>query len=88
MNDGVTRSLRIDNPLGHSLRGEPSWDELATKWRGSLANCDTDKALALARRLDELKDARQLCDAFLGGERVIQSCEGQRAPRSNTIHLH
>jgi 2-methylcitrate dehydratase PrpD len=65
-NDGVTRSLRIDNPLGHSLRGEPSWDELAIKWRGSLANCDTDKALALARRIDELKDARQLFDAFSG----------------------
>ncbi|HUD94175.1 MmgE/PrpD family protein [Sphingobium sp.] len=64
--NGVRKALRIDNPLGHSLRGEPSWDDLGRKWRGSLADCDTDRALSIARKLDSLDDASTLFEAFAG----------------------
>jgi 2-methylcitrate dehydratase PrpD len=63
---GATHSLRIDNPRGHSLRGEPSWDDLAEKWRGSLPGCNVDKALEVGQRLETLKDARVLFAAFAG----------------------
>lgn len=64
--NGARKTLRIDNPLGHSLRGEPSWDELGRKWRGSLADCDTDHALSIAQKLDSLEDASTLFEAFAG----------------------
>lgn len=66
MNNGARHSLRIDNPRGHSLRGEVSWDDLAEKWRGSLPGCDVDKALALAQRLDKLDNVHELFAAFDG----------------------
>lgn len=64
--DGQRRSLRIDNPRGHSLRGDVSWDDLAEKWRGSLPNCDPTRALEIARKLDTLPSASPLFAAFAG----------------------
>jgi 2-methylcitrate dehydratase PrpD len=63
---GASHSLRIDHPRGHSLRGEPSWDDLAEKWRGSLPGCNVDKALAAGQRLETLDNAGALLTAFAG----------------------
>ena len=62
--DGRTLSHRVDAPRGHSRRGEPSWDDLAEKWRDGLPHCDVDRMVALARRLEDLDDVRLLIDAF------------------------
>lgn len=64
--DGKSVSLRIDNPKGHSRRGEPSWDDLLGKWRGSLTTVDVARAIEIARKLDELPSAQPLFDAFAG----------------------
>ncbi|TXC72844.1 MmgE/PrpD family protein [Sphingomonas ginsenosidivorax] len=64
--DGKRHVLRIDNPRGHSLRGDVSWDDLAEKWRGSLPNCDPGRALEIARNLDKLTSAKDLFAAFAG----------------------
>lgn len=65
-NDGKSVSLRIDNPKGHSRRGEPSWEDLLGKWRGSLSTVDVEKAMELARKIDQLPSAAPLFDAFAG----------------------
>lgn len=63
---GARYSLRIDNPRGHSLRGEVTWNDLVEKWRDALPGCDVSKALSLARRLDELDNVDVFFDAFKG----------------------
>ncbi len=64
MQDGTRHSQRIDNPRGHSLRGEPSWDDLLEKWQGTLPGIDVAKAWQLAQRLDRLDRAEDLFAAF------------------------
>ena len=55
---------RVDWPRGHSRRGGVTWDDLSAKWHDALPGYDIDRALQLARRLDELDDARVLADAY------------------------
>lgn len=62
--DGRRHSLRVDLPRGHSRRGGVAWSDLAEKWRGTLTDCDVDRALDLARNLEELKDVNELTDIF------------------------
>lgn len=62
--DGRHFTRRIDNPQGHSLRGEISWDDLAVKWRGSLPGCDVERAVTAARRLETLDRATDLFAAL------------------------
>lgn len=62
--DGRTVSRRVDHPRGHSLRGAVSWDELSKKWQDALPECDIDRILSLAQRLDELDDINELSGAF------------------------
>lgn len=62
--DGATVKLRIDHPKGHSLRGGVTWEDLAVKWREGLPECDIDRMISLAQRLDELEDVAELVDAF------------------------
>jgi hypothetical protein len=61
---GATVSLRVDHPKGHSLRGGATWPELAAKWRDGLPECDVERMLALAQRMEELDDVTELLDAF------------------------
>jgi 2-methylcitrate dehydratase PrpD len=68
MADGSVHTRRIDWPRGHSRAGEVSWDDLAAKWREGLPECDIDRLIGLARRLDELEDVRELAAAFAVGE--------------------
>ncbi|MDF0542937.1 MmgE/PrpD family protein [Sphingobium sp. H39-3-25] len=68
--DGVPHSLRIDHPRGHSLRGEVSWEDLAEKWTAALPGANVGKALATARKMDELTDSRELFAAFAGKMRM------------------
>lgn len=63
---GKSHTLRIDNPRGHSLRGDVSWEDLAEKWSGSLPNLDATRALELARKLETLPDCNDLFAAFAG----------------------
>ena len=39
-----------------------TWEDLSAKWHDALPGYDIDRALQLARRLDELDDARELAD--------------------------
>lgn len=64
--EGARHSRRIDNPRGHSLRGEVGWADLSEKWRGSLGDCDVETALAIAQGLDDLEDVNVLATAFRG----------------------
>jgi 2-methylcitrate dehydratase PrpD len=64
--DGAHYSLRIDNPRGHSLRGDVSWDDLSEKWQGSLVGCDIEAAIATAQGLEDLEDVALLSKAFAG----------------------
>jgi 2-methylcitrate dehydratase PrpD len=66
MANGKRHSLRIDNPRGHSLRGEPSWDQLLEKWAGSLPGMNVERAWSLAQRLEGLERAEDLFAAFDG----------------------
>jgi 2-methylcitrate dehydratase PrpD len=61
-----SHTLRVDNPLGHSLRGEPSWSDLTEKWSRSLPGCDVESAMSLARELDSVEDVNALGAAFAG----------------------
>ena len=63
---GHSYSHRVDHPRGHSLRGGVSWDDLYEKWQKSLLGCDVSKAISVAKRLDDLSDARELVKAFSG----------------------
>lgn len=62
--NGKSASRRVDAPRGHSSRGGAAWDDLAQKWRDGLPSCDTPRAIALARRLEEVDDVRELANAF------------------------
>ncbi len=62
--NGSKVSRRIDYPRGHSRRGAVAWSDLSAKWHDLLPRHDVDRMLALARRLDELDDIRELSDAF------------------------
>lgn len=64
--DGSKFSLRVDNPRGHSLRGEITWKDLADKWTHSLDGCNVPAALELAERMEKLEDVNTLFDAFKG----------------------
>lgn len=41
-----------------------TWQDLTEKWRGGLPDCDVDRMVALARRLEDLEDVRELAEAF------------------------
>jgi len=62
--DGTTVRHRVEHPRGHSQRGGVTWDELAQKWREGLPECDVDRMLAVARRLEHIEDVNELVDAF------------------------
>lgn len=62
--DGSSVSHRVDAPRGHSKRGRVTWQELTEKWRSGLPDCDVDRMIALARRLEDLEDVRELAEAF------------------------
>jgi len=57
---------RIDWPKGHSRRGGVTWEDLSAKWHDGLPDRDIDRALDLARRLEDLDDASVLADAYAG----------------------
>jgi len=61
---GSTVSMRVDHPKGHSLRGGLTWAELSGKWHEGLPDCDVDRMLALAQRLEDVEDVTELLDAF------------------------
>ena len=54
--DGTTATRSVDHPHGHSLRGEPSWPDLAAKWRDALPSVDTDAWIRSAARLEDVDD--------------------------------
>jgi hypothetical protein len=56
----------VDNPLGHTLRGEPSWDDLWAKWNGSLLGCNVRKAFDAVRNLESIADTQKLFAAYAG----------------------
>ena len=57
LTDGTTATRRVDHPRGHSLRGEPTWQDLAAKWRDALPGADTEAWLHSAARLEDADDA-------------------------------
>jgi 2-methylcitrate dehydratase PrpD len=61
---GTRFEQRVDWPKGHSRRGGVTWDDLSAKWRDALPHRDIDRAVELARRLEDLDDARALADIF------------------------
>jgi 2-methylcitrate dehydratase PrpD len=61
---GSTFSQRVDHPRGHSLRGGVTWSDLSEKWHNALGECDVDRILALAQRLEDLEDVNDLSEAF------------------------
>jgi 2-methylcitrate dehydratase PrpD len=63
--DGSTVSRRIDHPRGHSRRGGVTWSDLSAKWHEGLPECDIERVVALAQRLDELDDVNVLADALM-----------------------
>ena len=63
--DGATVSRRIDHPRGHSRRGGATWSDLSAKWHEGLPECDIEKVVALAQRLDELDDVNVLANSFI-----------------------
>jgi len=65
MGDGATVSKRVEHPKGHSKRGGLAWEDLAEKWREGLPECDVDKMIAIAQRLDHLEDSSEFLSAVL-----------------------
>ena len=61
---GSTVSCRVDWPRGHSQRGGVTWSDLSEKWHDGLPECDVDRMLTLAQRLEDLEDVNDLSDAF------------------------
>ena len=61
---GSTVSMRVDHPKGHSRRGGLTWEELAGKWREGLPECDVDRMIAIAERLEQVEDVTELLDVF------------------------
>ena len=62
---GSSFSHRVDAPRGHSSRGGVTRDELRDKWRDGLPDCDVERMLSLAQRLEHLEDVKELADAFV-----------------------
>jgi 2-methylcitrate dehydratase PrpD len=62
--DGSAVSMRVDYPKGHSKRGGLTWPELSGKWHEGLPECDVDRMLAIAQRLEDVEDVTELLDAF------------------------
>ncbi|CAE6843206.1 MmgE/PrpD family protein [Paraburkholderia domus] len=62
--DGSTVSMRVDHPRGHSKRGGLTWAELSGKWHEGLPECDVDRMLAIAQRLEDIEDVTELLDVF------------------------
>lgn len=62
--DGASVSHRVDAPRGHSRRGGVTWQELTEKWHSGLPDCDVERMIVLARRLEDLEDVRELAQAF------------------------
>lgn len=62
--NGSTVSRRIDYPKGHSRRGSVAWSDLSGKWHDLLPECDVDRMIALAQRLDDLEDVNEPSNAF------------------------
>jgi len=60
---GAALVRRVEHPKGHSLRGGLTWSDLAEKWNEGLPECDVDRMLAIARRLDEVEDVALFLDA-------------------------
>lgn len=65
--DGRQVSCRVDHPRGHSQRGGATWEELSDKWRNGLPDRDTDRAISLARGLEDLEDLSELVGLFRDG---------------------
>jgi 2-methylcitrate dehydratase PrpD len=61
---GSVQAHRIDWPKGHSRRGGVTWEDLSAKWHDALPGYDVDRALQLARGLDELDDTRVLAETY------------------------
>ena len=62
--DGRRVSRRVDAPRGHALREAVSWSDLADKWRDGLPDCNVEKMIALASRLEQLEDVHVLTEVF------------------------
>lgn len=63
---GFTVSRRVDHPKGHSQRGGLTWADLIGKWREGLPDCDVDKLVSVAQRLDDVDDLTEWLDTFKG----------------------
>jgi 2-methylcitrate dehydratase PrpD len=61
---GEAVTKRVEHPKGHSLRGGPSWDDLAGKWRQGLPECDIERMIALAQGLEDVDDVSEFLDVF------------------------
>ena len=61
---GATFSHRIDWPRGHSRRGGVTWSDLSEQWHETLPECDVDRMLGLAQRLEELEEVSDLVNTF------------------------
>jgi 2-methylcitrate dehydratase PrpD len=64
LTDGRSVSRRVDHPRGHSLRGGPTWDDLAAKWRDALPDVHTDAWVEASRRLADIDDVVPFVDLF------------------------
>jgi 2-methylcitrate dehydratase PrpD len=64
MTDGTTVKHRVEHPKGHSLRGGVTWEDLAGKWREGLPECNVDRMINLAQRLEHIEDVSEFVDAF------------------------
>jgi 2-methylcitrate dehydratase PrpD len=62
--DGTSGTRRVDHPRGHSLRGEPTWPELAAKWRDALPEVDTDAWIRSAAHLEDVDDVVSFAEQF------------------------
>lgn len=64
LTDGTTATRRVDHPRGHSRRGEPTWSELAEKWRDALPGVDTDAWIRSAAQLEDVDDVGKFAAQF------------------------
>jgi 2-methylcitrate dehydratase PrpD len=71
--DGATVEKRVDHPKGHSARGGLSWSQLAGKWHEGLPECDVDRMVALAQRLDEVEDFAEFLDTVRADARAAHA---------------
>ncbi|MYW96202.1 MmgE/PrpD family protein [Amycolatopsis rubida] len=62
--DGTTATRRVDHPRGHSLRGEPTWADLAGKWRDALPGTGTDAWVSSAASLEAAGDVAPFLELF------------------------